>query len=185
MSSIAISPTASERQAADAAVVTRLRKSAPGIGIAQVGGTIAGLLVVFALLSLTKAEYPASAQSNMSVLGTLGLLLLGVATYFVATAISASRITRSLYAEGGKLLRPYTLEVSERAFVIESFGAHAEVAWSNVEEVVVTTEQAIVFTAPTHGVLIPKRCFASVHEFNAFVEAIRTLATAAHSGANV
>jgi hypothetical protein len=183
MSRIAISPTASEYQAAEAAVVTRLRESAPGIAIAQVGGAIAGLLVVFALFALTKAEYPASAQSNMSVLGTLGLLLLGVATYFVATAISKSRVARSLYAEDGKLLRPYTLEVSERAFVMESLGSRAEVAWSNVEEVVVTTEQAIVFTAPTHGVPIPRRCFASVHEFNAFVEAIRTLATAARNGA--
>src|SRR5262245_30560857 len=108
MSRVAISLTVSEHKEAEAAVLKRLRESAPGTAIAQVGGAIAALLVVCALFSLTKAEYPPSVRSNLSVRETLGILLLGAVTYFVAIRISKARIERWLYAENGTLLRPYT-----------------------------------------------------------------------------
>jgi hypothetical protein len=121
-----------------------------------------------------KAEYPPGVRTNLSVIATIGFLILGAVVWMTSIALSKSRIARNLYAEGSKLLTPYTIELTPQALLIESAGSRAQVAWSHIEEVAFTQQQALVFTAPTHALPVPSRCFPSAEEYNAFVAELRS-----------
>jgi len=156
-----------------------MQRTAQGIYIARWGGALGAVLVVLAFIGLARAEYPPHVSSWPSVVPTLAVLLLGLGVYAGSVSLAKARIAQGLYAQGGKLLRPYTLRMSPESLRIERPGAQASVSWQEVEEIVVTPQCAFIFTAPTYAVVVPARCFASLSDYDAFVAEARSYAVAA------
>src|SRR5262245_7554884 len=105
---VSISPTPADFRVAEKAVKSRVEPSL--FSVAGLGGAVAAVLIIGALVNLTKAEYPQGINSNLSVLGTLGVLIVGVAVSLAIIVVESARIRRRFYSRGSKLLRPYTLE---------------------------------------------------------------------------
>jgi hypothetical protein len=179
MTVVHVSPTAEELQAAERAVIARLRERFSGGSVQWWGGMAGGVLVGFALFALLKAEYPAHARSSLSVTATIGMLVLGAAIWYASAALGRNLISRRLYAEGSKLLKPYSLQTTAEGLYIQASGSSAKVDWSQVEEVQISDQQTLVFTAPTHALVVPARAFGSEHEYKEFVSGIFNLARGA------
>jgi hypothetical protein len=177
MQLVHVSPTAADLQSAERAVTARLRRKVAGASLQFWGGLLGGTLVGFALFALLKAEYPAHTRSNLSVTATIGILLLGTAIHYGSAALGRNMVARRLYAEGSKLLQPYTLEATSTGLHIKAADSSATIGWPQVEEVLVSDLHTLVFTSPMYAVVVPARAFVSIPQYQEFASLLSRLAS--------
>ena len=174
LNSISVAPTVEELESAERVLAARLdKKIGNGLNL-RICIHIAGIgLVAYSFIHLWGAKFPQDSESFLTVPLTMEILLAGV-VISAFSAVDTKARKRVLYGEGSKLLRPYVLEINPPVLLVQSTGASARIEFNEIEDVLLTPQQAIVVLSPVRGLIVPSRCFTNTATYKAFVSNLRS-----------